>query len=42
MLYYYKVQASEDYNSMSKEITEEYKAGKTDPSREVGRIEKSR
>jgi hypothetical protein len=42
MLYFYRMQAEEEYKLMSKEIAEEYRSGKVDPSREVGRIEKSR
>jgi hypothetical protein len=42
MLYFYKIQANEDYDGLAKEITSEFKSGVHDPSREVGRIEKSR
>lgn len=42
MLYFYKIQANEEYEALSKEVIGEYKTGVTDPSREVGRIEKSR
>jgi len=42
MLYFYKIQASEDYSYLAKDVINEYKVGQIDPSREVGRIEKSR
>jgi len=42
VLYFYKVQANEDYKGLSKEAVNEYKTGVIDPSREVGRVEKSR
>eukprot|EP00347_Sterkiella_histriomuscorum_P013501 403364477 len=42
MLYFYKVQANEDYQGLAKEVVKEYKSGVIDPSREVGRVEKSR
>jgi RNase P/RNase MRP subunit p30 len=41
-LYFYNEESRVDYNEMTKEIIEEYKSGKLDPGREVGKIEKSR
>jgi len=42
MLYFYKVQANEDYDMIKRDICDEYRTGILDPSREVGRIEKQR
>ncbi|CDW83376.1 UNKNOWN [Stylonychia lemnae] len=42
MLYFYKVQANDDYQGLAKEVVKEYKMGMIDPSREVGKVEKSR